>query len=558
MECPKCGSALSSLARFCGSCGSSLTKKCSVCYAESGLSSDFCGNCGARFEGMVGGIPLERALDWRKGFKQAGWWTLPQGSLVLGFFGDEVKDARTITRDLLKKEDLPMDPDDRYEPWLFCARVSPGVNWAIDRIRFIGRQDSVVWPNPSIEYLVATRTRVLLFRVSKDQEVLLHWFYTDMTGVTQDRETFTLEFASGRYQSNRHDESKLIEHYGRDLKASGIQFKIKTSGPRFVDMAFLMGHTVSGKGDEVYHLAAASNIASSRQAQVDFLEVFSTFFNEVIDVVNDVRKDQTGGKGRNDNSSNRDIDWRGYNKQLVNLLMEMAGTSDFDVRRKIFRSKISMIFDVDFFPSLLQLLESIKNSPEKGDAIGLSIQVAIFLEINEFLTKNDVRNLSAAGIVAYLLVRPTVADLEANLRQQDEDTAERTMSDEIGNSFLHVWPRLRQVRSDFYAHLTKLVVAAKEREDVRDAKAKLVMEEAATKWEKMAGLYKVMDNLLILVESDNLDLEALKFLTAKAEGDAESLMHCVSLLQHSFDASDEKDKAQRVIKAFMAVIMAKG
>jgi predicted amidophosphoribosyltransferase len=47
MDCPRCGTAVQVGRRFCGDCGSPLTRLCAACGGGNSPVSRYCGDCGA-------------------------------------------------------------------------------------------------------------------------------------------------------------------------------------------------------------------------------------------------------------------------------------------------------------------------------------------------------------------------------------------------------------------------------------------------------------------------------------------------------------------------------
>jgi hypothetical protein len=251
-KCNRCGAETTTSPSFCNSCGAPLRRDCSFCGNSNPLIARYCERCGRDFTMDKAGLTVASSTAWREQFKKFGWWLRPADS--------DLK----VVMNLFKKADVPLDADDKYEPWIFFCLVR-NTDWAISSLTY---QTGIDVKKVRERWILATRCRFVFLGFGKPMfgepsEDVHSWRYEDMA-------------------------QALASQQGGvaiALKDGGtIGFSIKTKGPRLVDTVVAVSHAFGPPGHEAEMMIAASNIRDAAAGQSEFMSIIQEFCWEITNV----------------------------------------------------------------------------------------------------------------------------------------------------------------------------------------------------------------------------------------------------------------------------------
>lgn len=101
-----------------------------------------------------------------------------------------------------------------------------------------------------------------------------------------------------------------------------------------------------------------------------------------------------------------------YLYELLQILLPMTETPDFDERRRLFRSEVHRAFDPEFIPTLLLLLRMFSEVPETGPEMAILVMAAVSFEARDFLAAQEVSSLSPTAAAVDLVLTPLAAGIE--------------------------------------------------------------------------------------------------------------------------------------------------
>lgn len=237
-----------------------------------------------------------------------------------------------------------------------------------------------------------------------------------------------------------------------------------------------------------------------------------------------------------------------YNRQLVNILLEMAGKPKFQDKRKIFRQHTQMCREPAFFPSFLQLISFMGQKDDHAAAVANSVAAAVTLELREFLESLDASGLSAGDVAANLVIAPMADGLET---EDKTDDAEITL--DLVKSIISLYPRIKEIPDNLKNHFAEMIKETELRTDIRDAKVSQEMKEQSVSLRKTSLFVEQIIAFMGVMESDGTDQQAVNKAAAM---DAETLMGISAMLVQAFEVMNQIEEKNKVAFAFLNIISA--
>ncbi len=257
-NCPSCGFENPQSAQFCSGCGEPLITRCRMCGGDNALIAQFCRHCGAELAAVTVGMPFNRVRLWREVFEEIGW------SRWREF---KAKDWAAV-----QARQLPVDIDDREEPWIFASRLDgSSVTASFKPLSILLYQrdsrnlgdfrfqltDGFSMNRHEAGLLIATRNRIAVLSTKSDKGYV--WRYGDLS--------------SHKYFEGPGPAGLIVKH--SDGESMLVSFKLPRVG--LIDvMASLTAP------DSFSKALTYDGMLSKRADEVGFRELLDLFFTEAI------------------------------------------------------------------------------------------------------------------------------------------------------------------------------------------------------------------------------------------------------------------------------------
>jgi hypothetical protein len=285
MICPRCSVELSNDAKFCVSCGATLSSQCPFCGSSNPAGGRFCQSCGIDVASAVPGLPIDRVKSWQGVFQSIGWTELPSNKWT---------DALREVFQSIGIGESPSDIDGGQHAVLFVTRLQDN-DWKIRDFRVDGKKMGhgpsllkraafgMVWAPAALmvkrsdqTWVIGTRDRLVLANFEDKQ--MLSWTYTDI------KDYWVKDDAFG-FSAGQNSVQFLVKKRGSNLVRNLI-INQTLSG---IDHA---GRSLQGRPhDEAVHLDTLNQnryaVNQSRQVNagnVEFMQAIGYWLSEAAEI----------------------------------------------------------------------------------------------------------------------------------------------------------------------------------------------------------------------------------------------------------------------------------